>query len=132
MRYAMVENGVVTNVILATPEFAAEVGAIACAEDVGIGHLFDGTDFTVAPPVVVVPQAVTMRQARLALLGAGLLSQVTTAIDALPEPAKSAALIEWEYSNEVLRHNGFVSQLAVGLNLTEAQLDSLFITAATL
>jgi len=80
----------------------------------------------------VVPRSVTMRQARLALLGAGKLAAVEAAIAALPEPAKTAALIEWEYSNEVQRHNGFVSQLAPLLGMTEAQLDALFIQAAAL
>jgi hypothetical protein len=79
-----------------------------------------------------VPQAVTMRQARLALLGAGVLDLVQAAIDALPEPAKSAAQITWEYSTEVHRHNGLVSQLAPALGMTEAQIDTLFITAAAL
>jgi hypothetical protein len=39
-----------------------------------------------------------MRQARLALLGAGKLTAITAAMNALPEPTKSAALITWEYS----------------------------------
>lgn len=79
-----------------------------------------------------VPYAVTMRQARLALLGAGKLAAVESAIAALPEPQKTAALIEWEYSNEVQRHNGFVSQLAPALGMSEAQLDALFVQAASL
>jgi len=83
-----------------------------------------------APPYV--PVAVTMRQARLALLGAGLLDDVETAIAALPSPQKEAARIEWEYSQEVQRHNGFVSVLAPMLGLTEAQTDALFIGAAAL
>lgn len=84
------------------------------------------------PPPPPVPQAVTMRQARLVLLGAGLLPQVEAAIDALPEPQKSAAKIEWEYSQEVQRYNGFVSQLAATLGFSESQLDELFITASGL
>lgn len=79
-----------------------------------------------------VPSAVTMRQARLALAGAGKLAAVESAIAALPEPQKTAAQIEWEYSNEVQRHNGFVSQLAPALGMTEEQLDALFIQAAAL
>lgn len=79
-----------------------------------------------------IPSSVTMRQARLALLGAGKLAAVESAIAALSEPAKTAALIEWEYSNEVQRHNGFVSQLAPALGMTEAQLDALFVQAASL
>lgn len=84
------------------------------------------------PPVPVVPTAVTMRQARLALLGAGLLGDVEASINALPSPQKEAARIEWEYSQEVQRHNGFVSVLAPSLGLTESQLDQMFIQAATL
>lgn len=82
------------------------------------------------PPVV--PSAVTMRQARLALLGAGLLDDVDAAINAMPSPQKEAARIAWEYSQEVQRHNGFVSVLAPMLGLTEAQTDALFFTAAGL
>ena len=79
-----------------------------------------------------VPEKVTMRQARLALLGAGLLPSVDAAIDSLPEPTKSAARIEWEYSGEVWRDKALVQALAPALGLTDAQLDQLFITAATL
>jgi hypothetical protein len=85
----------------------------------------------VAPPVPV-PEAVTMRQARLALLGAGLLSQVDAAIASLPSPQKEAAAIEWEYAQEVQRHNGLVPAMAQALGMTEAQLDDLFMQAATL
>lgn len=84
------------------------------------------------PPPPAPITAVTMRQARLALLGAGLLDDINAAIDSLPSPQKEAARIEWEYSQEVQRHNGFVSLLAPTLGLTEPQLDELFATAATL
>ena len=84
-----------------------------------------------APPTVNgVPQSITMRQARLALLGAGKLSLVDAAIDSMPEPQKSAARIEWEYSNEVQRNNGFVAALGPALGMTEEQIDQLFIAAA--
>lgn len=79
-----------------------------------------------------VPQSVTMRQARLALLQAGLLAQVGAAIDQLPEPDRTAARIEWEYSQEVQRDKPFVQMLAPALGLDQAQLDALFIHAATL
>jgi len=85
-------------------------------------------------PVVLpgVPQVVTMRQARLALLGAGLLPMVDAAIAALPSPQKEAALIEWDYSSEVHRDSAFVLTLAAALNLSTEQLDSLFTQAAQL
>lgn len=84
------------------------------------------------PPQYPVPAAVTMRQARLALLGAGLLSSVDAAIDAMSEPTKSAARIEWEYSNELQRSNPLVLALGPALNLTSEQIDALFIAASAL
>lgn len=80
-----------------------------------------------APPAPI-PQSVTMRQARLALLGAGLLSMVETAIGG----AGPAAAIEWEYAQEVQRASGLVPAMATALGLTDAQIDALFVQAATL
>ena len=78
------------------------------------------------------PQVVTMRQARLALLGVGKLDNVAAAIASLPSPQKEAAQIEWEYSSEVQRHNGFVAQIGPVLGMNEEALDQLFTTAAGL
>ncbi len=90
------------------------------------------TPVPVAPPAPEVPQSVTMRQARLVLLGAGLLSGVDAAIAAMPEPDKSVAQITWEFAQTVDRDFGMVPQLAAALGMTEAQIDDLFIAAAQL
>ena len=79
-----------------------------------------------APPPV--PAQVTMRQARLALLDAGLLANVETAIAG----AGQAAAIEWEYAQTVDRSSGLVPAMATALGMTEAQIDDLFRLAATL
>ena len=79
-----------------------------------------------------VPASVTMRQARLALHAAGLLSSVNAALAALSEPAKTAALIEWEYASAVERSAGLVPAMAAALGMSEADVDDLFILAATL
>lgn len=79
-----------------------------------------------------VPQSVTMRQARLALLAAGKLTHVKTAIDALPEPQKSAAQIEWEYGSVVNRNSEFVEVLGKLLGLNSDEIDNLFIAASKL
>ena len=79
-----------------------------------------------------IPDHITMRQARLVLLGIGKLAVVDAAINSLPEPHKSGAKITWEYSTEVQRKNGLVSQLASALGLTESQIDELFIAGAKL
>lgn len=78
----------------------------------------------------LVPRAVTMRQARLALMGAGKLATVEAAINALSEPARTAARIEWDYSGEVQRHHGLVASLAPALGLSDEQVDALFVAAA--
>lgn len=131
-RFAIIDAGRVTNVVEAEADFAEQQGWVP-AGDSNIGDLWDGENFTPAPPAPpVVPASVTMRQARLALLGAGLLDYIDAAINGLPSPQKEAARIEWEYSQEVQRHNGFVSVLAPMLGLTDAQTDALFIGAATL
>lgn len=82
------------------------------------------------PPAPFVPDRVTMRQARLALLGAGLLDDVEAALAALEGTAGQAARIEWEYSQEVWRNKPFVQQVAGAIGMSDEQLDQLFITAA--
>lgn len=80
----------------------------------------------------VVPQTVSMRQARLALLSAGELAGVDAAIAAMPEPNRSVAKIAWEYSTEVQRTDALVTGIAAGLGMSEQQIDDLFIAAAQL
>lgn len=84
------------------------------------------------PPPPVVPQVISMRQARLALHSAGLLTMVEAAIDAQAEPFKTQAMIEWDYATEVARTWPTLMLLAPVLGLTEAQLDALFISASQL
>jgi hypothetical protein len=85
-----------------------------------------------SPVPVPVPSAVTMRQARLALLAAGLLDAVETALTEMEGDAGRAARIEWEYATEVRHDNPLFSALAAQLGLTGDALDALFVTAAGL
>lgn len=75
-----------------------------------------------------VPQTVSPRQARLALLGAGLLDQVNNLLNA----AGGANLITWEYATQINRTDALIAALAGSLNLTAAQIDALFVAAAGL
>ena len=84
------------------------------------------------PAVVAVPEVVTMRQARLALLGAGLLAQVNTAVANMPGAEGDAARIEWEYAQEVRRDSPLVAALSEILGLTDEALDNLYRTAVGL
>lgn len=98
--------------------------------------LFQGGVWVVAdvvPPAPVVPEAVTRRQAKQALLLAGLLGQVQPAIDAIPDPATRAMVqIEWDDSQAFDRNRPALVALAAALGMTSAHLDQLFITASKL
>lgn len=108
--------------------FASEMtpSQIAAVESVYAAHDPD------APAPVEVPKAVTMRQARLALLQAGRLTAVNDAVANMPGAAGAAARIEWEYSQEVQRDKALVKSLAPVLGFDDQQLDQLFIAAAAL
>lgn len=79
----------------------------------------------VPPPQPKPVAVVTMRQARLALLDAGLLQPINDAVKA----AGDAAQIEWEYASEIRRDSPLITQLAVGLKLSDEQIDDLFTKA---
>ena len=80
-----------------------------------------------------VPQSVTRRQARQALLLAGLLDSVVPAIDAIPDAMqRRLAQIEWDDSQTYERQRPLVIQIGAALGLDSAGLDALFVHAATL
>lgn len=74
------------------------------------------------------PQQVTIRQARLALLSAGLLDDVEMVITA----AGRAAQLEWEYAAVVERSNPAVAIVQQQQGMTDEQIDGLFREAAKL
>ena len=82
------------------------------------------------PPVV--PAEVTMRQARLALLSAGLLDTAQAVIDALPMPQRRQAQIEWEYALSVRRDHPLIALMISEGLATEAEVDGLFVAASGL
>lgn len=75
-----------------------------------------------------IPQVVSMRQARLALLESNLLATVDNAISTGTDEALK---IEWEYAQDVRRDWQSLIDLATSLNLTSTDLDNLFILAST-
>lgn len=80
---------------------------------------------------VPVPSPVTMRQAKLALFQAGKLAAVEEAIDAMDEPDRTVAGIEWREATEVKRDWPLVVSLTPLIG-TEEDVDNLFRLAATL
>ena len=75
-----------------------------------------------------VPQQVTMRQARLALLKAGLLDDADAAIAS----AGREAQLEWEYAAVVERSNPVIAIVQQQQGVTDEQIDNLFREAAKL
>lgn len=132
MRAAIIENGVVVNVAEASEQFAQAKGWIA-SNSAETGDLWDGDVFTKpAPAPTPVPSAVTMRQARRALLEAEKLATVDALIAGMAGTAGDTARIDWEFSSEVRRDWPLVAALAPALSLTEEAIDALFIRAAQL
>lgn len=75
---------------------------------------------------------ITLRQCKLALLNAGKLQDVLAYIDALPEPQRTAALIEFNDTKDVERDSVLLNTVAAAIGLNEEQTDSLFAAAKVL
>ena len=78
-------------------------------------------------PTIIIPQVITMRQARLQLLEVGLLDDVE-ALVALDRKSQ----IEWEYASEVYKQSTLIEAVKGALNLTDTQIDNMFIEASKL
>jgi hypothetical protein len=125
----LVTNTIVVDSLNVIPGLIDGTGA-------AIGDTWDGAAF-IRPPVVVlpptVPQSVTRRQAKQALLLAGLLGNVQPALDAIPDATQRTLMqIEWDDSQEFERNRPSLIAIGAALGLDSAALDQLFITAAAL
>lgn len=136
MKYAHIKNNVAIDVIqtdpfmVFVPSYAQQFEEVD--ESCCVGMILEDGVWISAPVIIPIPQEITMRQARLALLDIDLLANVQTAINTLPEPDKTKAQIEWEYSNALQRSNPFVTTLGTALGLSSDDIDNLFITASRL
>ncbi|TRO41723.1 hypothetical protein EQ832_01530 [Pseudomonas sp. ALS1131] len=82
------------------------------------------------PTSPAVPRTVSMRQARRALLDAGILAAVDASIAGMPGEDGQRARIDWEYATEVDRTWPLIGYMAEQLGLSEVQVDALFVSAA--
>ncbi|WP_210270266.1 hypothetical protein [Aureimonas sp. ME7] len=74
--------------------------------------------------------SVTMRQAKLALLGAKILDQADAAIAAMTGDDGRRAQIEWQSATVLRRDHPLVAGIGSALGLDEAAIDALFVAAA--
>lgn len=92
-----------------------------------------GTPNAAAVEVIAgIPQEVTKRQALQALILAGLDDQLDAVLAGMQGQAGKLARAEWHESNTIQRNRPLVTQLGSVLGLSPAQIDQLFVTAASL
>lgn len=79
------------------------------------------------------PNSCTPRQFRLALIQSNIdMNAIETMLNNIPnEMQRKIALIEWEYSIEIKRNHPLISSFASQLNISDQQLDQIFILANT-
>ncbi len=75
-----------------------------------------------------VPYAISARQAKLALLEAGLLEKIEEVIQQMDKQTQ----IAWEYATEFSRNNPLLLARATSLKLSREAIDNLYVKAKTL
>ena len=137
MRYAIIESGVVVNIIESGADFAKQIGAVpaeANGTHAAIGGTWDGTVFGPPEPVPApVPVSVSRAQGKAALIQAGLWPSVLEYVESLTDPKERAlAEVALNDTTEWLRTSPFLAAVADHIGLTPAQLDDLFREAAAI
>jgi len=123
-------------IITYPPTAKGEADAFATPEPRRI--LFTGSKYVVASgtdapsDANAIPQSVSMRQIRLALLKAGKLDSVNTMIAAKIGLGGRSTQIEWEYAPELQRASPLAADLGTALSMDRAALDALFVVASGL
>jgi hypothetical protein len=95
------------------------------------GWLCDNAVYNFGDRVItahVPPEWITKRQAKLALLGAGMLPAVEAAIAASAPDVQ----ITWNDATVYYRNDPLIAAVAGGLGLTEDQIDDLFIAGSAI
>lgn len=110
-----------------TPESLGLAGQWIQHDTAGIGWGYAGGEFTQPVAPVVVPQTITRRQGRVALMQAGKLD----AAEAIVKAGGLAAQIEYEAATWE-RGNEYLQQIWALLGGSDKELDDLFILAAWL
>lgn len=135
MKYARIENGVVSEIIstnkdintLFHPEIVQKFAQ--CDDTVKQGFIYDGNSFS-EPVITPIDARQTMTiskaQARLNLAAVGYLQDVLDHMSALPDT--DTIKILWEYSDEYHRNDArLVDFLQDKFGMTSDEIDALFI-----
>ena len=118
------------------PQCTRDIAISLHSNEQVVGYLLSSKERLTAQGVdtsVVLPKpmvSITPRQLRRQLLKDGLLSQVESTIESLPEPTRSEVKIDFEYATVINRYDPFTIQLSSALGLSSEQVDEMFIQAA--
>lgn len=137
MRCAVIEEGVVVNVVVVSDLEAMPGVLLVPAEDAGnVGDQWDGEKFVppanTTAPSSIVPQRVPMLNAHLVLIQAGWMPAVEGFIDAMAEPQRSLVRAYLTQSLTMARDHEMVLAIPAALGKTEAEVDQLFIIAGAM
>lgn len=125
-RYALMQNGVVGNVVEQESMPTVPGEWVACPAEVGPGYAFNGSAWL--PPSALVPAVVSPRQFKQALSRIGLRAAVESAVAAADQDTQ-----DWyRESTEFQRHNPVLVSMGTAMGKTAADIDALFVLAATL
>ncbi len=123
--FAIIEAGKVVNLALSESALADNWIESNTAK---IGDSYADGVFTTPAAAAVAPQSVTSVQALTALHNAGLLASVETLMaNSQTDPL---AVIAYQRATSFRRNSPFIVAVGSAMNLTEAQIDALFIAAS--
>ena len=129
-----IEGGIVTQgIVMGDEQDMTHIAALGLdghwvqSDTAGIGWEYAGGEFTQPVAPVVVPQTITRRQGRFALMQAGKLG----AAEAIVKAGGAAAAIEYE-AGTWERGNAYLQQIWALLGGSGKELDALFVLAASL
>lgn len=128
MRYAIIENNKIINIISATAEFAQSIGAIRCEGSFSIGDMFINGEFIKGdqPKSFVVVKPMYMR---LALDHFNLLDAIEQALEL---PQNKVKKIAFEYALAFERDDEMINGFAQAFGLSESSVDEIFMYAQSI
>lgn len=127
MKYAIIENNKIVNIAVA--DTYLDINWVQLQDGFGIGDNYINGVFSKAEVVVEVPQTLTPRQIRMQLTNSGLRQQVE---DIVANSNDYELKDWWEYSLDYKRDNEQLLAMASLLNISDVELDRMFIEASQL
>lgn len=129
MRYAKIENDVVTNVIIADEAYITnQTGTYVLSDTANIGDKYVNQQFIKTSPPKEVPQSIAMWQARDVMIKHGILDDVINFINNIPDIIeRKRAQSKFEFSNTVRRDDSLLNFVATQAGYTKDQIDDWFI-----